>query len=129
MKSVRTPNPKSPLTSMTSGSSDAISLSARTNASRIGLHRIAAELAHGVVKLRALRASVMPQDLVLHERYAASLDRIGDDARRAIGTDCVREGAAQGLVIMPVGEFHVPTERAPFVGKRFEADGVRNRPE
>src|SRR3569623_1610683 len=124
MKSVRTPKPRSPLTSITRGSCAAISPSARTKAARIRLLRAAAELQQRGFQLCPLRAPVMPQHLMLHEGYAAPLDRVGDDNGRPIRLRPRMERGAQGAMIVAVDALDGPAERSPLVRERLQRKRV-----
>src|SRR5690349_6845791 len=93
MKSVRTPKPRSPLTSMMRSSSAASSPRARTKASRMACGRdIDAKLAHRGDIFLALRRAVMPEHLVLHEGYAAALHGVGNNAGRAVAGRIAKGG-------------------------------------
>src|SRR5947209_2752376 len=128
MKSVRTPKPRSPLTSMTRSSCSARSLSARTKASRMLFRRnLNAELAHCSHIFVALRRAIMPQDLVLHERHSAAFHGVGDNAGGPVRAAGKR--GAQSVMVVTVDPQRNPAERAPLRAERLEVDGVRDAPQ
>src|SRR5688572_2840298 len=68
---------------------------------------------------------MMPLDLALHERDTAPLASVREEAARPARLHRqTRETRHQCTDVVPVHLTDAPTECAPAIGKRLEADGV-----